>query len=232
MTEVSSSFAISTLYPKLEDSRALDYWFFNVTRRFGDDLEELLNGTALKYSRFFSEFSGDSRNSLVILYEPEISQCLWVLRPEDRDIRVLPQITRDITAISNLNRIKINSPYEKPMPDQIFGSEPEHTWCYYFQKGDLARQFQDWDQVVALWNLAEENGFSPGNGVEYIPFIEGLARTGDWETAEELTYLADSQTRMMSPMLCSTWQRIENETSASESRIKVLSNINNKLNCP
>jgi hypothetical protein len=232
MTEVSTSFALSTLYPKFEASRDVNYWFFNVSRRFKDTLEVLINGRPLKYSRFFSEFSGYSHDSLVILYEPKISPCLWVLRPEDQEIPVLPEITREIVMISNLDRIKIGSPYERPIPPQIFGSDPELGWCYYFQKGDLARQYQDWDQVVALWNGAAENGFSPGNGVEYIPFIEGFAHAGDWETAEEMTYKANDLTKMMSPILCSTWQRIEEETQPSETRDATLASLYNMLVCP
>jgi hypothetical protein len=186
----------------------------------------------LRKSAYSSRFSGYSHDSLVIFYEPGISPCLWVLGPEDHEIPALSEITREIAVISNLDRIKADSPNERPVPSQIFGSDPEHDWCYFFQKGDLAHQYRDWDQVVAIWIEAVGNGFRPGSGVEYIPFIEGFARTGDWETAEEMTYKANDLAKMMSPILCSTWQRIEGETQPSEIRDTTLVSLSSMLACP
>ena len=55
---------------------------------------------------------------------------------------------------------------------EIFGAEPPHTWCYYFEKADLARQLQDWQSVLQLEKQAREHGFTPKFGPEYVPFIE------------------------------------------------------------
>jgi hypothetical protein len=185
----------------------------------------------LKDSQYSSHFSGASLDSLVILYEPENNQCLWVLRPEDQEYRALPEITREIAAISNLDRIKIDSPFERPIPIQIFGDEDKETWCYFYQKGDLARQFQDWDQVVRLWDKASTKDLRPENSYEYLPFIEGFARTGEWITAELMTYQAKRLAGGITPSLCSTWVRIEDETQSDESRDMILTDIKNKLGC-
>ena len=78
-----------------------------------------------------------------------------------------------------------------PPPDpEIFGLEPEHDWCYYFQKGDLARQTGDWKTAIALYKEAQKKGLAPSFGTEYIPFIEAYAQTGDWKNADKLTRLA------------------------------------------
>ena len=45
-------------------------------------------------------------------------------------------------------------------PPMLFGPEPPHTWCYYFQKADLARQRGDWDEVARLGDEARELGFA------------------------------------------------------------------------
>lgn len=232
MTEVSTSFAISSLYPKYSDDLELDYWFFSLSHRYSDKLEELLGGMPLKYQRNFARFNGRSQDSLVIFYEPDQYECLWVLGPGDADIRALPVITRQVTPISDLSRIRIDSADERPVPTQIFGGEPEHTWCYFFEKADLARQNQDWSQVVDLWDQASQNGFAPGNGVEYLPFIEGFALTGDWGKAEQMTNTAEGEARVMAPSLCDTWGRIEGESLPSGERDQTLTRIYTDLQCP
>jgi hypothetical protein len=165
----------------------------------------------------------------VIHYEPEHYECLWVLRPQDQEIRALPEITREVLPISDLERIQPASPYARPIPGQIFGPEPAHTWCYYFQKADLARQVGDWEKVVALWQEASANGYAPGNGVEYLPFVEGFAHLGGWETAVELTLAAEKLPRVMGPALCAVWDRLEMETSPSAGRQTALDRVQDAL---
>ncbi len=69
-----------------------------------------------------------------------------------------------------------------PNPD-IFGSEPAHNWCYYFEKADLARQGRDWQTVLPLEKQAKTQSLAPKFGPEYIPFIEAHAQIGDWQTS-------------------------------------------------
>ena len=232
MTEVSTSFALSSLYPKNGKALELDYWFFSLSHRFSEKLEELLGGMPLRYQRNFARFNGLSQDSLVIFYEPEQYECLWVLGPEGADIRALPEITRQVAPLSNLSRILTDSPEAQPVPTQIFGNEPAHTWCYYYEKADLARQYQDWSEVVDLWDQAVQKGYEPGNGVEYLPFIEGFAHLGDWETAEQMTHTAEGMTRVMAPSLCDTWGRIERESLPSKARDQTLVQVYADLQCP
>jgi len=231
MGEYPTAFALSTLYPKTQDSSALNYYFFSLSRHFDTEREDLIRGMRLRKVAYSSVFSGDSRNSLLIFYEPENYECLWVLRPQDAQIRVLPEITREVAVISNVDRIQPESPRAQPPPLEIFGREPAHNWCYYYQKADLARQQGDWQGVVSLWEEAAAKGLSPGNGVEYLPFIEGFARTGGWETAGQMTFTADESARVMAPILCATWQQIEQDTPSSDGRNRVLGQIYAQL-CP
>jgi len=85
---------------------------------------------------------------------------------------------------------------------------------------------------VELWEAAEANGYRPGNGIEYLPFIEGFARYGDWETAQKLTIRANKVTLKMKPILCAIWQDLEDETAQSESADEFKSQTLEKLNCP
>jgi hypothetical protein len=232
MTEIETSFAISTLYPKNNDAFALDYWFYSLSRRFSNNVEDLVKGIPIWYNRYYSIFTGQSLDSLVVSYEPENNQCLWVLSPDDQATGILPDLTRQAVVISNLDRIKSDSPLARPIPRQIFGKDPGKPWCYYYEKADLARQFKDWKTVVALWKEAAKKGLSPGNGVEYLPFIEGFAQTGDWKTAETMTARSKEMTHQMSRRLCVTWNNIEAGTQPSLERDAMLAQIHQQLACP
>ena len=69
--------------------------------------------------------------------------------------------------------------------------------------------------VVSYWQQAQDRGFGPDNGFEYIPFIEAYARLGNWEQAFKLTKSANQITQAMYFILCPTWKDLEQHTSAS-----------------
>lgn len=232
MGEYPTAFALSTLYPKPQNTTSLNYYFYSLSKHFDTEIEDLIQGMPLQKAAYSSTFRGDSRDSLVISYLPETYECLWVLRPEDTHLRSLPDIVREVTVISNLDRIQPDSPLSEPVPAEIFGAEPAHTWCYYYQKADLARQVGDWERIVDLWKQAAANGYSPGNGVEYLPFIEGFARTGQWKTAEEMTLQANENARVMPPILCPTWEKIAAETPSSANLQEFIASVNAQLLCP
>ncbi len=87
-------------------------------------------------------------------------------------------------------RITMVAPYSKlnsvvtdggtpTVPVEIFGAEPEHGWCYYYQQADLARQQGDWDSVTTLLNEALAKGYYPNDGLEWLPFMQAYAVQGN-----------------------------------------------------
>jgi hypothetical protein len=71
-------------------------------------------------------------------------------------------------------------------PSAIFGAEPAHDWCYYYQKASLARQQGNWDEVVSLYGEAVSLNLEPNDKSEIVPFIEGFVNAGRSEEALEL----------------------------------------------
>jgi hypothetical protein len=88
-------------------------------------------------------------------------------------------------SLSNLNTISSKPESEISIPI-IFGIEPAHDWCYYFQKADLARQNKDWNEVVNLADSTKQQGLTPKIASEYFPFIEGYLYNNQINRAEEL----------------------------------------------
>jgi hypothetical protein len=69
----------------------------------------------------------------------------------------------------------------KTPPAIVFGKEPAHGWCYYYQKADLARQRGDWIQIPNLLKAALDNGNYPEDGLEWMPFLQASAVLGKVE---------------------------------------------------
>jgi hypothetical protein len=167
---------------------------------------------------------------LAFYYAPPA--CLRLLDPlldgENRFI-LDESLMREASALSNADRI-LREP-TAVMPE-IYGPEPTHGWCYYFQKAELARQFGDWDEVVNLGNLAFKLDDFPNNPVERFVFIEGYAHVGKWDRALELSKVSYKVSKdYVGPLLCQLWKRIETETAPGLERSGALSEIESMFGC-
>jgi hypothetical protein len=118
-------------------------------------------------------------------------------------------------------------------PQAYFGPEPEHNWCYYFEKADLARQHGDWKEVARLGDLAFQldTRLYEVNAPELLPYIEAYAFTGNWEKATALSLDAYNLTFRMQRILCDTWTRIDQVGEASSQGKAYMGQMLDQLNC-
>jgi hypothetical protein len=128
-------------------------------------------------------------------------------------VPILPQTAAKALEMSNLEQINPIAA-QVVVPPSVFGLEPAHTWCFYFEKADLARQTDDWAQVAELGDQAFAIPYLPDDISEYLPFVEAYARTGRWEDARDLTRKTADAMPILRPALCAIWQRIETDSTA------------------
>jgi len=64
-------------------------------------------------------------------------------------------------------------------PEIIFGEEPAHGWCYFYEKAALARQRGDWDEVYALDAEASQQGRVAKDPIEWMPFLQSYIHFDD-----------------------------------------------------
>ncbi len=83
-----------------------------------------------------------------------------------------------VAPFSRLENVVLDGEFQTP-PASVFGEEPAHGWCYYYQKADLARQRGEWEQIPALLKEALNNGQYPEDGLEWMPFLQASAVLGD-----------------------------------------------------
>jgi hypothetical protein len=132
-----------------------------------------------------------------------------------------------------LSRIILDPAKSRQPLKEVFGPEPDHTWCYYFEKASIAYHQQDWQQIVALGKVVEEKDFEPNtdNKLEWYPFIEAYGRTGEWTKAETLSINAFKGDEGVQAMFCKIWSELESETTPSRERDEIIVNVTDFLEC-
>ena len=94
-------------------------------------------------------------------------------------------LVQQVGGYSRIDRI-IPSGTSPVPPASIFGPEPEHGWCYYYQKASLARQTGDWEEIGRLYDQVRELNLETDDKSEMIPFFEGLVNLGRHDDAQTL----------------------------------------------
>jgi hypothetical protein len=211
----STSAALNLLYPQPGNADQLAYWAYTLWPKFANHIPEPLQ---IGFNTTFRSlhFEGSTPNSLLVYNDPSRANCLWVLRPEDSDHPYLSELVKAFLPISNLERIEPVPAAAGYPPTDFYGPEPPHGWCYFFEKADLARQFGDWQRVAALADEARSLGYWPDQSAanspyEWLPFVEGYARTGRWDDAQEVTLASHEQDAQYRLMLCRLWASLEKD---------------------
>ncbi|RPI93728.1 MAG: hypothetical protein EHM40_08890 [Chloroflexi bacterium] len=202
-----AGFALNVLYHYQTEDGLLPYWYF--IRRFHF---HYVPDDPIAYELRTLQFRGNTSQAIAVLHQTG-GACLRVLDTVYASDPLYIDGQDILIPLSNLSQI-VPDPSARPPDPDIFGPEPERTWCYYFQKADLARQQQDWDAVINLYKQAQQKGFTPGYGAEYIPLIEAYAQTGNWQKAYDLTLAAEGVNSGLKKMLCANWSRLSEIPSA------------------
>lgn len=222
----STSAALNLVYPQPEGyglpvgEGQLAYWIYTLRPRYHSAPASLEIG--LKTTFRTLTFTGKTPNSLLLYKDSERGNCVWVLSERDALHPELPALVREFLPISNLDRILPEGAPGYP-PEELLGAEPERSWCYYFEKADLARQYGDWDTVAGLADQAAAAGYAPNvsgsnSPYEWLPMIEGLARVGRVDEALALTQKAYERSSRYADMLCVVWSEQENSAAAASAQ--------------
>lgn len=152
-----------------------------------ENIEKVIARERQEYElRRGTETYPNARNVL-ILSQPTINSCVQVIdgfAPEYSPFEN-PKVMQ-IGEFSEAEHILADAPFHMP-PEVVFGPEPAHDWCYFYQKATLARQRGDWDEVYAIDTEASQQGSVPYDPVEWIPFIQASAMLGDGERVQEIS---------------------------------------------
>jgi len=229
--EYSVAFADDIIYSS-STSMSIDasYWFFSGARHLAGGNSSIAAGQPISYRLRTISVSSDTSQTVAVDWSDQPS-CVHILGPDDVLAPGLSDNLVGLLDISNLGQIVTDPARAVTLSSDIFGPEPKHTWCYYYEKADLAGQSGDWAQVVKLYQEAEQHGYVALQNIELTPFIKGYALTGNWKKALELTSVADAGDIDPAPYLCSVWKAIDRTAPASPQKDQTYQTASQQLTC-
>jgi hypothetical protein len=230
-TDFSATAVLNWMYaPDFTPSDLPFALMYTRTRLGGPKLPDLKPGTATIFPYRTVTFRGDTSASITI-YAPT-SGCLRVLDPVYANDLVYERYTRFLTGsilLSDLSRIITTGKDMPVMPEDLFGKEPPLTWCYYYEKAELARQAGDWELVARLGDEAIGQGYMPSDPYEWMPFIEAYALKDELNKAEKYTRQAFNADGKPGTGLCQLWKRVQAQgpigSGAEATAAKMLSEL-------
>lgn len=217
----------------------LDYMLFYIPSRIeSGNLPGLEPGIPVIKDLRGASFTGSTSQALALYYSPP--KCLRVLDPEiDQGISRLPGMSREMkeaSNISNLAQINPNPASPAQLPAALFKHQPlETSWCYFYEKAELARQEGDWQEISRLGDQGLGSDFKVDSSIELVPFIEGYARIGQVEKARQLSLEAQRKKpeggQLTEEILCSTWSRIGRDARPESRLATAASDVRRELGC-
>jgi hypothetical protein len=131
--------------------------------------------------------------NVLVVTQPESGRCVRVLdgdQPElsgSDDPRIM--VVAPVSRIENVDAAGSHAAVNA----FVFGPEPEHGWCWYYQQASLERQRGNWTQVAALGDEALQLGFYPADGVEWFPFMQAYAVLGREKDLKRLSSILGAE---------------------------------------
>lgn len=197
--------SLNWLYAPDLNSRDIPYMLMYLKTRF--NVPEIKADNPINVQYRTVNFNGNTSNSIVIYKEAE--GCLRILDPIYNNAETVPDANVYLIQAIELSNLDLILTDATPILDKtLFGNEPEHNWCYFYTKAEVARQLGNWDEVINLYREAEQNQFTPNLPVENLIFIEAFANTGDLDTAVKLTELMIKSQPTLCPALITLWNRV------------------------
>jgi hypothetical protein len=166
-------------------------------------MKRLLSGRSIGRTFRSWHFEGDP--NAVLLVNNSVDSCMQILSPDQPQNHPPSSLLSEVLPLVNFDRIVSQPSTPSIPPAEIFGREPRHTWCYYYQKASAAHQARDWGKVVALLEEADQQGYEPVNKTEWLLFVDAYRRMDDFSEAKELTNRINSRDPRLNATLCVYW---------------------------
>lgn len=151
-----------------------------------DAVVRILNREGQVFRRHIIVDTYRNYRNFVILTQPAPFSCVQVIdgsQPEYSRYEIDPILV--IGPYSEINHVSLDEGFKTP-PEFLFGPEPSHDWCYYYEKASYERQRGNWQEVLKLGNEAFEKGFLPTDHIEWMPFLQAYARNGNIDRLIEI----------------------------------------------
>jgi hypothetical protein len=130
----------------------------------------------------------DPRKHLRATFENRYARTVVIHPPKMPAWRPDPRVALSVT--DNPNAFDAGSrrkhPARGPRAAPPVWPEPQHGWCFYFEKAALAGQQGDWQQVAASQDQVNKLGLHPTDQIEWMPFLQAQAYLGDLQQVKQI----------------------------------------------
>jgi len=151
--------------------------------------------------------------NVLVLSMPTTHACLNVIDGNKFELNQSElALVREIASYSKIDRINPKLPIIS-LSTAIFGSEPDHSWCFYYQKAMLARQLGDWEKIASLGDEVFSRKLAPYDSTEWMPFLDGYASAGREKEATQIAELLKTMNPFGRYTIC---QQLENTPKYQE----------------
>lgn len=227
-SDYSTGFGIATLYGSDTVGERAPYWFYT-PRSLGTAMTEFKVGLPISSAFRNIQFQGSTSQVVPIAYNPG-DRCLRILDPLYITDPNLSDENAGLFELYNPSTIQPELRSVSELPGWL-GREPVHTWCYYYQKADFARQNQDWQAAIDWTRQAFSKGHFPKAGAELMPIIVASAALNDWETSAQYLRGAADLDQPDQGYLCTVWNILKKLSTYSDQATAAIGEALLPLNC-
>lgn len=172
-------------YPEKQNPRAIQPGLFAAVLN-QDTITKVVTRERQEYSKRKNIITYANYRNIIVLTQPSSNACLHIVdgnHPEYSDVD--SDSIRAIGSYSEMEHVLAGEAPHTP-PEVVFGPEPSPNWCYYYEKADLARQQGQWNDVITLGEQAFAKGLAPKDAIEWMPYLQAYARTGNTDQLTKL----------------------------------------------
>ena len=187
VSDMGLTAALNWTYEPNLKSHELPYLIMYSDIRLGmERLPDFTPGQPVQVEYRTAQFNGNTSQTIVF-YQPE-SGCIHFVDPQNPVEALMPDLPEQLTGALPLSDLSLIQADQSPpeLPKQVFGNLSPDKWCTYYQKAELARSQQDWDEIILLAKQAVKAGVGPVNPLEFMPFIEAYIQRGNVQAAAPL----------------------------------------------
>ncbi len=176
----------------------------DVARNIEMDLPYKKNHRSFKFQHDYEK--------LLVFTKPTDHSCLRIIDHNQTEISIYDDPLIQIVApFSNIELINNQNQFNLAEFNRIFNITPnDDNWCYFYENASLARQFQDWSEIVNIAKIIETKNLRPFDSLEWMPFIQAYAYQDDFDNAQDLIDIVN-QTPYYQYQACNNFSSLINQ---------------------
>ena len=211
-TDLSFTAPINWMYAPEYTRADLPYMLLYTEKRLGGStLPALEKNVEIFYPYRTVNFNGNTSQSVVI-YKPQHG-CLRVIDPNTSASELYTGFPEELTKVIPLSDPSRITPETESPAVPMFFPEPEHGWCYYLAKAEIALSVNDFESAAAFADEAIKPGLSPEDPREWLVYVRSYALSGRFNKAVEISQIVLGSGKTLKAV-CTVWEQIQTRVPA------------------